>query len=272
MKKILLIIALFFNVSLFAQMAKLSELSSSEFLNSKIIYEDNNSDIYGYFLLYLKDRKDKDVYEFEYVLMDKNLNKLGTGTFFQSRYTTMLIKFISRLLYVKKSGDMLYFSVGDTVEGTEEIFDIFGFYNLRTLNLKDFKVSEQNYIKNLSPIVVGNEKLRSKEFKEYNYLKPTNNNGFIVFDESVMDVSMRYFAGKSKIQDVKKFKFFDLDLKEKWTFNYDTGDAKSFNKYIYYAGDKNDMIFRKEFYESPKDETGDVSFDFIDAATGAKKI
>ncbi len=75
MKKLLPLFLLFF-ICTHAQVKDLGELSSGKYLDSRIVYNDDGDDVYGYLLLYENDRKSKAVYELEYVLLDKNLNKL----------------------------------------------------------------------------------------------------------------------------------------------------------------------------------------------------
>ena len=50
MKNIFIIFSILNFSILFGQETKLSQLSTSEFMDSKIIYEDNGEDIYGYFI------------------------------------------------------------------------------------------------------------------------------------------------------------------------------------------------------------------------------
>ena len=57
-KNIILIICLIFSQLNHAQMTKLSTLSSAKFSDSSVIY-DENKDIYGYLLLFEKNRTDK---------------------------------------------------------------------------------------------------------------------------------------------------------------------------------------------------------------------
>ncbi|WP_298155171.1 DUF6770 family protein [Flavobacterium sp.] len=272
MRKLLLLLFFVTSVTVSAQTTKLSALSSADYLSSKIVYDDNGNDVYGYFLLYQKDKKSKGNFELEYVLLDKNLNKMASGTFAQQRATSMFVDFTTELLYVKKLGDKIYFSLGDVMKGYEDMYDMFGLYGLRTLDLKDFKVSEVTYMRNFAPAYGDITKMKRKEMDEFQYMKPTQNNGFVVFEESVMDISMRVFMGKRNARNIRKFRFYDMDLKEKWSYEYkETGD-KSFYEYNYFGGEGNDMVFFKEFYEKASDRHSDISYEFFDVQSGKKKF
>src|SRR5574343_933311 len=78
--KIKKIILFFFltSFSLQAQIQKISDLSNNQFLDSKIIYDNNGEDVWGYFLLYKGDKKSKSIQEYQFVILDKNLNKVGS--------------------------------------------------------------------------------------------------------------------------------------------------------------------------------------------------
>ncbi len=272
MRKLLLILLFVAGITATAQTTKLSALSSAEFLNSKIVYDENGNDVYGYFLLYQKDKKSKGNFELEYVLLDKNLNKIASGTFMQQRATSLFVNFTTQLLYAKKKGDILYFSLGDVLEGYEDMYDMFGLYGIRTLNLKDFKVTDVMYMRNFVKSAGDVSKMTKRDAEELQYMKPTENNGFVVFDESAMDISMRVFMGKKNAKNIRRFRFFDMDLNEKWSYEYkETGD-KSYYEYNYFAGEGKDMVFMKEFYEKTGDRHSDISYEFFDAQSGRKKF
>ena len=273
MKKIILLFALFFSAFSFAQVTKLSTLSSSKFLDSRIIYEDNNEDIYGYLLLFEKNKANKDTHELEYVLLDKNLNKVGSNTFNQSQYSSMWVDLKTSIYFAKKNKDNIYISIADIMPQFQDFYDILGVPGYRVINLKDLKISDQFYLHNFSLEKQVKEKLERKDFKDFKYIKPTKNNGFIVFDETGEAASMRFFMKKnSELKDIKQFRFFDMDFNQKWVYNYNQNSDKSFYQYLYFTGDKNDMIFKRYFYDKPSDSDLDVSYEVIDSENGKKKF
>ena len=111
MKQTFTLLFLFILSSSFGQIQKLREFSSGSFVDSRIIYEDDNDDVFGYFLLYEFDRKSREVYDMEYVIMDKNLNKITSGTFTEGIYKNFLIKTGARLTFVKKMGNQIFFGI-----------------------------------------------------------------------------------------------------------------------------------------------------------------
>ena len=102
MKKIILFLLLFSN-AFFAQITKLSSLSSSKFLDSQIIYEDNGEDVFGYLILFAKDKINDNETTFEIALLDKNLNKVGITTFTQETFSSWIFKSSWSLYSVKKT-------------------------------------------------------------------------------------------------------------------------------------------------------------------------
>ena len=72
MKKTILFSCLFILTSFLAtaQVQKLHELTTGKVIDSKVIYEEGSGDVFGYFFLYERDRFDKKLFEFEYVILD----------------------------------------------------------------------------------------------------------------------------------------------------------------------------------------------------------
>src|SRR6478672_6058221 len=87
--KILLVLICFIDITSFGQGTKLSSLSSNKYLDSRIIFEENKEDVFGYFVLYEKDQTDKKEFLLEYYVLDKNLNKITSGTFSHHKNSTM---------------------------------------------------------------------------------------------------------------------------------------------------------------------------------------
>jgi hypothetical protein len=72
MKKITILILLF-STTLFSQVQNLSALSKGKFIDSRVIFDDDSDDIFGYIILYELDTKSREVSEYEYIILDKNL-------------------------------------------------------------------------------------------------------------------------------------------------------------------------------------------------------
>src|SRR5690606_32434061 len=111
MKKTITLLLLLVSTLTFAQVQRLGELSSGKFIDSRIIYEDHTDDVFGYFLLYENDRKSKEIYELEYVILDKNLNKITSNTFVQGAYKTVTSKTDVIFSFVKKIDSDIIFGL-----------------------------------------------------------------------------------------------------------------------------------------------------------------
>lgn len=264
MKKQATLILIFFSLIIHAQIKKLSELSSEKFLDSKVIFEDNGEDVFGYFLLYEKDRKNKDVFELEYVILDKNLNKIASNTFNQSHFGSMWVDMIPRIFYVKKNKDVLYLSIAELPNG----LDYLGLYAIRTLNIKNYKMSKQTYFFNFAPIEQIKDKLETKDFKGINFFK-TIQNGFLVSDENP---EYGYFVPNEMYKRTTRISFFDFSLKEKWVLKVnDEKSGKSFCKYDYLTDDKKNIIFKKSIFKNLSDKNETSAIVIFDIETGVEK-
>jgi len=80
----ILFISLLFTAMAYGQMQDLKNLADGELVYSSILF-DSSGDLYGYFYLYKRD-VDKLHKTMEYVLLDKNLNKVSNNTFVNNSY------------------------------------------------------------------------------------------------------------------------------------------------------------------------------------------
>ena len=136
MKQIGLLLLLLITTSLQAQIQKMSELSQNKFLDSEIIYEENGEDIWGYFLLYKADMVSKDFLKLEYIVLDKNLNKVGSNTFEHDCYDSWLVDIMPDINSIIKSKNELILAIGFDYD---EILNKKN-YAFRRINLNDFSV------------------------------------------------------------------------------------------------------------------------------------
>ena len=289
MKIKLLFLMLFTTVLSFAQIKKIGELSSNKLLDSKIIYEEDNENIYGYLLLFEKDKVDANESVFDLVLLDKNLNKVGTSSFAQETFSSWLIKLSSCIYFAKKSKDNLFVAIGQSNPMLESLMDRMvsdkGTTGFRVLNLKDFTIS-QNYFNKNYKFQLQTEKFdmqhpskMMKEMKEMRFAKLTTNGGFLVSDLDYMSAMNETIAAsypkapKTKGNRQKEFHYFDMDFQEKWVYKFNQDEkSKSFYKYNYYMNVENDFVFIKKFYKKDNDVTPELSFDIVDEATGERKF
>lgn len=283
MKKIIiLIICLIFSQLNHAQMTKLSTLSSAKFSDSSVIY-DENKDIYGYLLLFEKNKTDKNNIIYELVLIDKNLNKVAALEYKQQIYNTMWFSFNSTIYFAKKQGDLIYFLVGQSFGSTEnyikELFQTKGVSGLAVLDLKTFTLKEGIY-SNFDEIVIGNfqpdlskptMKLM-REMEKFKLMKPINE-GFLVSDLSHVSESTSFITGIPREEHQKAYNFFDFNYNKLWTLKVnENSKSKSFFDYSYLLSNSKDIVFKKVFYEKRKDKNPDITYAFIDITNGKQKF
>lgn len=276
--KVFLVFLMFFSCLVFGQTAKLNTLSNQKFIDSKIVYEDNGEDVFGYFLLYENDRINKDVYQLEYVLLDKNLNKLSSNMFLQSRYRSMFVKLKPCLSLARKKGDLLYISIGDIAIGYGDMSKTFGVYNFRTLNLKDYSMSGVSFVKDYALEKQDSQKLSLFDAMSWQYMKPTKS-GYFIADNYKNSLAMSSLSEYIKVKPAKELHFYDSDLNKKWVAKVnEQSSSKFFSEYSYINEYNGDLLFRKiqvnlKLKENEKQERSyETFFEVLDAETGKKKF
>lgn len=80
MKKILASFLLLFSIYSQAQIQDLAEMASGDLVNFHALY-DQNDKFYGYFTIYNQGEINEKSRKFEYILLDKNLNKVSSNNF-----------------------------------------------------------------------------------------------------------------------------------------------------------------------------------------------
>lgn len=272
MKYSCVFVMLLFTPLLFSQAKNISTLSLYDFLDSRIIYEDNGQDVYGYFLLYQKDQVNQNVFDLEFVLLDKNLNKVASDSFQQVRFNVFSIRGSTGIYYAQKIGDKLYLSIGEAYTQTRGIASDLGVISLRILGLNDYKMSDAFLLKDNSSVANKNNVI--DEFAGNYFMKPTKNNGFIVFDEPAISSYRRTLTNSMEsLKRLQRLTFFDFNMQARWSKDYNEvqSDA-SFLVYRYHAGDKNDLVLKKYKFMTGVDKNPIQSYEVVDATDGATKF
>lgn len=241
MKKLVLFFLLI-SLGLQAQIQKISELSKNRFLDSKIIYDENGDDVWGYFLLYQSDKTSKSVLELEFVVLDKNLNKVGSNSFQQEYLNTWLFSAYPTIDYLKKRNGELIIAID-----FEDVID-YGSYFFKKIDLKNFVVSPGYFSRNGKTIQDENilEKFERKNVLP-DFFRPVPNCGFIKYERELK--GKNEFSGLVEFEkaDIKGYSFYDLDLNKKWEIKYNLSKDYGENHYREIANDKY-LILSKEFY------------------------
>jgi hypothetical protein len=273
MKKIIFLLFVLLSANLTAQTQKLSELSKSKILDAKIIYEENREDIYGYFYLFQKDKTQKEEVLLEYVVLDKNLNKITSGSFLQQIYSSLMVKTTIALQPVIKNQNTIMFATALVPVFLGKSTDIlFGAY-YRTLDLVNFKLSNsQTYIdfKKIENYTFSKNIKPKPTDRTPQLFKPTNCNGYVVLQTMTSQDYMNSY--KYETPKFQEFRFYDKELNEKWVYKYNLDEkSKSFYRYELIASDGTNLIFSKFLYKNPSDFMPKLSIEVIDSNTGLKK-
>ena len=211
MKRIFFTCFLIFSCALAtAQVSKLSELATGKLISFTPISEVNN-DIYGYFALFFLD-ENKYQTSYEYVILDKNLNKVANGEFKDLTYPNVY----SRYLSPEKIGEQLiltkryfrYFQGRSQTLSTAH----------KILNVNTNELSDIFYVEN-GQIVEGDRKIEKTfirdQLKKESFGYPVAiKDGFLFYEVK---------SPKSK-KFVSKLRFYGLNKEKKWEYTFNDLD------------------------------------------------
>ncbi len=254
MKQFTLLFMLLCFGAVMGQVQKLGALSSGKFLDSAVIMEEDESDVFGYCLLYESDRKSKEVFDLEYVILDKNLNKLTSVNLTQAVFKTWMAKTRAEITFVKKIDNQLVISVNDRLVKVSEI-EMKPFFNHRfiNVNLNDFSYSrEYNYedFTKKESVHAAGDKMGFDDFWNLQKLIKTKTEYFLAFaspdyNPKAAAISNFLTFDFKRHQSVKKFALLDKDLKVVWERDINS-DKKTATKYEYLDSDQDVLLLKKE--------------------------
>ena len=256
MKFKLLTLCLFCTVFTFGQMQDLAKLADGNQIFNTVLF-DSAENLYGYFYIYQIDTKNRKTVQYEYVVLDKNLNKVNNGTFegpgktafIEPRFndcTLMGDNLILDKLYINSSQGMAapYLNTvqiislkTNTVSG-EKKFVNKEFVDADAYNLKILKLSFAQKLYTISAY------------------SNTHNSGFFVMD----------------ILNNKEISFFDSNFKKQWFYTINGKDSlnivhRNFNIKIL----KDNAIYATEECYDKSTKITSFKITAIDFTTGKKK-
>lgn len=266
----------------FGQIQKLSELSGGELIGSTIVYEENDShDVYGYFLLYQFNQQSRDIYDFEYVLLDKNLNKITSNTFTEGVYKRFLGRTTVHLGFVKKYKDQLLFEIFDRIYVYNQVSGAntkVGNQRYHHLDLKTLELTPDYVIKQGEPIkrsYKSGERFKKKDFEDLGTLTATNGGGMVYIPDSIKSAYQggimdprEFTKGMNKrfFGVIKDFQFLDPNFNLSWKAKINQ-DEDNLGIYEYAASDQSILVLKKENIE----KTAPFSeLELFDIKTGKK--
>ena len=215
MKRLFLIIILLFTISNNAQISSLAELASGKIQLFNPIYELDKS-LYGYFMIVKLEKSTSNEELFEYVLLDKNLNKVANGEYADIAYK----KYSAQYMVPEKIGDKiiiskLYYKSQMSVFGGNN--SAYKFVTNRILNLTTNKISTPFYFQN-DEVVAGerpakkiDKSLKKNIFIQYPF---AIEDGYLLFKQSKLD---KYSL---KTREIATLEAYNIDNTKKWDFNY----------------------------------------------------
>jgi len=282
MKKTILFSCLFILTSFLAtaQVQKLHELTTGKVIDSKVIYEEGSGDVFGYFFLYERDRFDKKLFEFEYVILDKNLNKLSSKFFSQSIYRMDLIKLEPRLSFVVKKGAEIIFGLHDSLGEGAPSYIMYGHYNsrYRKINLNDYNLSNTYYLagnilneQNDNNLEEENENLDYAKMGEKQTIFPLTGDKFLLFgvQDGVPHKFPKVILGNSYYRnsraEIQSFRILNTDFETVANVPINR-NSKEDIFYRYDANDKDLLILKKR--NVPKFKSGEYNYEAFDIKTG----
>ncbi|MGZ0017832.1 DUF6770 family protein [Yeosuana sp. AK3] len=229
-----------------AQISNLVNLASGTMEMFTPIYDKTNN-IYGYFSLFSLDKLNENEEKYEYVILDKNLNKVANGEFVDVVYRGI---------------NSRYFSpdkVGNSLILTKRFGNVSGsiaFTSSRMLKLDTNDILEPFYIIDNS-IFKGyreNESLK-KEQRNMAFINvPIGvNNGFLVIE------------AKKKMAKVNPswIYFYNLNLEKIWEYNFGSNQKKSEYELVYF--DDEALCFS---YTTNDFKDSNIKLQQINATTG----
>ncbi|MFI1772249.1 DUF6770 family protein [Thalassobellus citreus] len=246
MKKLLLFSVLLISISLNAQISSLTNLASGKMeVFSPIFEKDQN--VYGYFTLFKLDKLSENEEKYEYVILDKNLNKVANGEFIDASYKGIYSRYYApdkvgdNLILTKRYGNM---------NGT------IAFTSSTILELNNNIIQEPFYFQK-NNLKIGSraiDDLKKTQRKTKFLNVPIGfNNGYLVIEAKKKNIRV----------NPTSVSFYNLNHDKVWDYNF--GDDSQRSEYSLVSFDENVLYFS---YATDAYKDTNVKFLQIDSNTG----
>lgn len=255
MRKIITLLILFVSLSLSAQISSLAELASGDIQLFKPIYEIDRS-IYGYFMVVKLDDVSEVEQKFEYIFLDKNLNKVANGEFIDANYK----KYASQFTTTKKIGNKIvlskiYYKWQQQVFGNNSDYK---FVTNRILDLSTNKMSKPFYFENDS-VIEGERvaKKLDKRIKKNIFIQYplAIDDGYLLFKQS------KLLKNSFQTKKIATLEAYNIDNSKKWQYNYNPKE-EVVNTRIEFLNKETIVLWTKNF------RTKSEVLHFINPTTG----
>lgn len=210
-----LFLALFLSLVGFisAQIQDLATLASGKLVYSTILYNTDDQ-VYGYIYFFDQGDIDKENKQLEYVLLDKNLNKVANNTFTFKNYNIKIYSYLFFCNYINNNEIALGMSYITKNKPT--------IYSFRTIKINEKTVSPEYWYRN------GNIEEVPTDYAEYKkIIKQVNNTGFFSTNNKNNGFLVEELYNK-KFGTNKFIKFYNTNKELQWEYEYNP-NAKSNN-------------------------------------------
>jgi hypothetical protein len=267
MKKLLSILLILLSITICrSQSQDLAALSNnSTFISKNSIFNKDDS-LFGTIFFFIKDKIDKNNWKYEYVIFDKNLNKIASKEFIQKKHFLTYENYNSCI----KMGDHLLVTVAYTYNNAVEYGSGVPKYLLstyRSISLKDSSISDEFYFdnNNFQAVKTEDNDLK-KSYKNVNNvfkIYPIDNkqySGYLVLETS-KDEDLRY--------KINQIKLFDLNKKPTWSYEFNQNATnKKFQEVVTISYPDDKAIIKMANYE--KNKLAGFNIICVDLKTGKK--
>ena len=253
MKKRILFGLLLFTLSIEAQISNLASLASGEMEMFAPIFEQDQN-VYGYFSLFKLDKLNESEEKFEYVILDKNLNKVANGEFIDVTYKGIMSRYYSpekinnNLVLTKRYGNL----TGTIMFTSTRLLDL-------DLNL----ISDSFFI---------SDNILHKGVRDDNNLKKSERNKkFVNVPIGVNDGFMVVNIKKKMVKEnPSTIQFYNIKQEKLWEYDFGKENGKSEYNLVSYDSDvlyfsytTNDFKNSNTKLQQIDTKTGKLNFDYL---------
>ncbi|TWP30057.1 hypothetical protein ETU08_05725 [Apibacter muscae] len=240
MKKLLLFLLLSISGFISAQMQDLATLASGKLVYSQILL-DTEDQVYGYIYFFNQENIDEDHIQMEYVLLDKNLNRVANHSFKMHQYNKMLVTRYFRDCSLINNNQLL-------LRLSHQPMNALPIESFSILSIKEKTISPEFWYYNdaIEEIPKSYPEYEKKAF----YFKNTgiaipdkNHNGFYIKEQPYTKVGTNKFL-----------KFYDLKNQLQWSYEYNTSTKNKEQNTIYINNNKSETIYLLESNSLKKDK------------------
>ncbi|KGL63109.1 hypothetical protein PHEL85_0140 [Polaribacter sp. Hel1_85] len=240
MRKIITLFVFFISFLMNSQISSLAELASGDIQLFNPIYEIDKN-IYGYFMVVKLDNVSEAEQKFEYIFLDKNLNKVANGEFIDANYKKYAFQFITP----EKIGNKIilskiYYKSQQQFFGNNSDYK---FVANRTLDLSTNKMSKPFYFENDS-VIEGERvaKKLDKRIKKNIFIQYplAIDDGYLLFKQS------KLLKNSFQTKKIATLEAYNIDNSKKWQYNYNPKE-EIVNTRIEFLNEETIVLWAKNF-------------------------